>query len=108
VTKEQAEEAARDLEALAGVLETAAAERDVSKRWAGVGARAENLRRAVHALRSHSPLMDALEGLKKINAADFPAGPDGEIDWSAFPVTFGYANACRAALAALALARKEP
>lgn len=44
---------------------------------------------------------EALEGLVKINAGDFQTHAHGPIDWDAFPVTFGYANAFRAALAAL-------
>lgn len=47
----------------------------------------------------------ALDGLVKINAEDFPE-TDGKIDWSAFPVTFGYAMTYRAAL--VALGREKP
>lgn len=46
-------------------------------------------------------LRAALEGLVEINSDDFPRGPDGKINWSAFPVTHQYATVYRAALVAL-------
>lgn len=46
-------------------------------------------------------LRAALEGIRPFVAEDFPVGPDGRVDWSAFPVTFGYAKAYRAVLVAL-------
>lgn len=45
-------------------------------------------------------LRAALDGIRAFVAEDFPER-EGEIDWSAYPVSFGYAKAYRALLVAL-------